>query len=269
MHWVYIDDWIVQLRIEFAVVLLDVIEGEAALSKLRLQRSKCAFHVPSLAAAAEESWPPPAAALLERIPHRAAGLILLGTDASGDRAMPLDQCATPPQTLLRKERALRLGDALLQMVQHAPLAGACQAAFAIARGILSHALDFDLSVLPSCLVQHHAFDLDVSIARLVAATFGKQVEDLSAQQLLQLRLPTRCAGLQVDMPSHVVPLARAAALVERGPAIRAAVQEWQAADPADTDTHTHTRLSREDLTASTPPCKTASSILCASKASMP
>ena len=68
LHWLYIDDWIVQLPLDQAITLLDAAEESSAGSNLRLQRRKCAFHVPALAEVPVESWPPLARALLERIP---------------------------------------------------------------------------------------------------------------------------------------------------------------------------------------------------------
>ena len=244
LHWLYIDDWVVQLPLDKAIALLDAAEESSARSNLRLQRRKCAFHVPALADVPVKDWPPLARALLDRIPHQAGGLILLGTEASGDRAMPLHvRDVAPPQTKLRAERAVHLGAALLEMVNLAPAAGARQAAFSVARGLVAHALDFDMSVLPSCLVQRHAREVDVSVMRCVAATFDTRAEDLSPHQLNQLRLPTRCAGLQVDLPSLTGPLAYAAALLEQGPPLRAAIPAWRALAP-----HCHLPTSELDGT---------------------
>ena len=88
LHWRYIDDWIVQVPLAVAPGLLDIVEASAARSNLPLQRKKCACHVPALAATAEAEWPPAGRALLEKVPHQPHGLVLLGTEACGDRAMP-------------------------------------------------------------------------------------------------------------------------------------------------------------------------------------
>ena len=129
-------------------------------------RHKCAFHVPDLATVPVDEWPPAARALLERIPHQPDGLLLLGTEASGDRAMPLHiRTVAPPQTLRRKQRALHLAEALLEVVHLAPPAGARQAVFAVARGLIAHSLDYDLSVIPSCVMQRHAVDVDSALLR--------------------------------------------------------------------------------------------------------
>ena len=41
----------------------------------------------------------------------------------------------------------------------------------------------------------------------------------------------RCAGLQVDLPSHTGPMAYAAALIGQGPPLRAAIREWRLLAP--------------------------------------
>ena len=41
LHWLYIDDWIVQLPLDKAITLLDAAEESSAESSLRLQRRKC------------------------------------------------------------------------------------------------------------------------------------------------------------------------------------------------------------------------------------
>ena len=42
----------------------------------------------------------------------------------------------------------------------------------------------------------------------------------------QVELPTCMAGLQMPMPTSMVPLARAASIVETGPCVRASVARW-------------------------------------------
>ena len=55
---------------------------------------------------------------------------------------------------------------------------------------------------------------------------GIQPNDLAEEMRLRLKLPTCYAGLSVNSISHVIPLARAAELVEIGPAVRAEVASW-------------------------------------------
>ena len=93
------------------------------------------------------------------------------------------------------------------MIGHAPLAGARHAAFSIVRGLVSHALDYDACIIPSCVLQQHVSDLDQSVLTCLAATVDMSVADFSPSVRLQIRLPVRCGGLQLDMPSHTAPLA--------------------------------------------------------------
>ena len=127
----------------------------------------------------------------------------------------------------RKEKAVKLANATLEMMNIAPPAAAKQAAFALCRGIFAHALDYDAGVLPSSDLLPHARDLDQYVLRVAAATFDMEPERLTATTILQMRLPVSFGGLQLDLPSHVLPLARVARLVEAGPPLRAAVTSWE------------------------------------------
>ena len=112
------------------------------------------------------------------------------------------------------------------MIALAPPAGARQAGFTITRSIVAHAFDYDAGVLPSSVLLQHVGDVDEAVVRIAAATLDLRPTDLTADQMEQMHLPVRCAGLQLDLPSHVVPLARAAQLVCNGPALRAAMASW-------------------------------------------
>ena len=54
----------------------------------------------------------------------------------------------------------------------------------------------------------------VCVVELVAATMDTRAASLTSSQIQQMQLPTRHGGLQSDLPSHVVPLARAAQIME-------------------------------------------------------
>ena len=112
-------------------------------------------------------------------------------------------------------------------------ASARQAVFAIDRRILAHAFDYDAGVLPCSPLLPHARDLDAKVLQVSAATFDEKPKNLTAACAKQIRLPVRYAGLQLESPSHIVPLARAARLVETGPALRAEIASW--APPAGLD----------------------------------
>ena len=78
-HWVYVDDWTIQVPMAGSNVLMDVVVERLKQYNMNVKHSKCAFHVPAFQNAAMESWPAEADALAQRIPHRSGGLTLLGT----------------------------------------------------------------------------------------------------------------------------------------------------------------------------------------------
>ena len=210
-----------------ADILLDVVVEHLQHVGMRVKHSKCAFHVPALRRVAMEEWPSEAIGLAQRIAHRSDGLTLLGTTAAGELAVPLyEPLSLPGATQTRIDKALKLSDAILQMINLAPQAGARQAGFALARCVVAHSLDFDAGVLPCSLLLPHAGAIDRAVIAIAAASIDLRTTELSEQQRQQMCLPTRFAGLQLDLPSCVIPLARAARVVESGPAVCAAVAAW-------------------------------------------
>ena len=168
---------------------------------LPLQLTKCRWHIPGLRGVDQTEWPPTAIRLLDVLAVSLDGITLLGTEACRELATPLHVPAQTP-------------------------AGAKQAAFALARCLISHALDYDASVLPCSLVLPHARILDQKVLGIIALTMDAPTPDsLPADALAQLALPQRLWGMQVDLPSHTAPLARAACLMERGPALRLRIAE--------------------------------------------
>ena len=238
-HWLYVDDWIIQAPVNIISEVLDCVLTAAANRNLQLQLSKCCFHVPSLAAQTVDGWSTFAKAFCERVPHCQEGITMLGTDACGDLAQPLyDQHRRrqiPEPTLKRKQKAIALAEATLEMISLAPPASAKQAGYTIARRVIAHALDYDAGILTCSSLLPHAGDVDNVVLRIAAATLDIRPDDVSPEVLQQMQLPTRCAGVQMDMPSRLIPLARAARLIEVGPAVRAAVTSWGAADSTKYD----------------------------------
>ena len=85
-------------------------------------------------------------------------------------------------------------------------------------------MDCDAGVVPCSRLPPRARALDQRVLRVVAAASDESVEEaLADEEVEQVGLPVRFAGLGVDMPSHVAAPVRAARLVEGGPAVRAAV----------------------------------------------
>ena len=170
------------------------------------------------------------------------GLTLLGTDACGEKAVPLEchdkkvpQTRQVQHTLDRIGKAKKLANHIMNMVLAAPPAGAKQAAMAITRCTLAHALDYDAGVLPSIDLMPHAIELDECIAEIIALVADIPKIQMTGDVLTQATLPARCAGLQIDLPSQSLPLARAARLLEDGPAVREAVTAWRGRGGAHLD----------------------------------
>ena len=175
--------------------------------------------------------------LADKITH-SSNIELLGTDACRDQAVPFDVGADlPARTRRRLERALRLGDALKEVLLLAPPAGAKQACFDVAHCIVAHALDFDATVLSPGTLLPHAGAIDEVVLDIVALSMDTTRQDFSEDQLAQLTLPTRCGGLQVDLPTRLAPLARAARLIEDGPRLRAAIAAWEPEPGQQLDPH--------------------------------
>ena len=173
---------------------------------------------------------PEIASLSSIIPYKRDGLVLLGTEACSDHLSPLylddEPAGIPLSTQTRISKALDVADATLQMIKIAPPAAAKQAGFTIARCVIAHALDFDAGVLPCSSLLPHAGVVDEAVGQIAAACLDESLAALDPDQRMQMRLPTRLAGLQLDQPTHVIPMARAACLIETGPRVRAAIAGW-------------------------------------------
>ena len=123
-------------------------------------------------------------------------------------------------------RAVRLSSAVIAMIRAAPPAGALQAGWTINRCIIAHSLSYDSRVLPSRVVLPHAAAVDDAVLRVATEVLGVTSAQFTAKVRQQMQLPTRNAGLQLDLPSRVLPMARAASLMEIGTAVRHAVATW-------------------------------------------
>ena len=242
--WIYVDDWILQVATQHAALLFEHVRRAFATAKLPLQLAKCSYcvleeHSPN--ADHEPEATPGCATVLrqgrQRIPdldeHISCSqeITLLGTEACRDQEVPLlhdPSDAVPRQTLDRLRAARHLAERTLEMVSLAPPAGAKQAAFNVARCIVAHALDYDAGVLPSSSLLPHAEVLDRAVLDVVCATLDCRADELPQPARSQLQLPASLGGVHLVLPSHVVPLARAARIMEGGPKLRTAVAAWAA-----------------------------------------
>jgi hypothetical protein len=127
--WLYVDDVVVQCVLRLFRVVVEVLRDALAELQLELKHEKSMVHVPALAATAVEEWPSDFRALKDVLPLSTDGLLLLGTDASGDRALPLGPWAAAGEpTRKRAQRACRLAAATKQLAAGSPPAGGRHAA---------------------------------------------------------------------------------------------------------------------------------------------
>ena len=222
-QWQYADDWILQCPVEQLPILLEAISSVLDDLRLPLQLVKCQLHVPSWIAGPPAGYTPPAG-----ISYRAGGIELLGTSACGDLRTPLTFGEDiPAQTADRIAKALALARRACQLARAAPQTGGRQPAFAIARGIISHALDFDAGVLPCSVLLPYADQINTAVLEVVAASMDVDAAALTPLMRRQLWLPRRWGGLQLSDSVVMVPLARSATLMRQGPRLRETIQSWR------------------------------------------
>ena len=216
--WVYVDDVVLQCPQDKVATLTVVITSTLAAFSMVLQPSKCYLHVPQLAAVSTDSWPHHLLQLQGSWHLAQEGLTVLGTEAAGDLSTPFGSAMRAAEhTSARTQRACALADAAMQLVHRPPATGGKQVAYRILRNIVSHALDYDARVLPSSLVLPYARQVEEHCWNGLEAILGCS---LMGAERVQVELPTTYAGLQMPMPTTMVPLARAAGLIEVGPALR-------------------------------------------------
>ena len=231
-HWQFVDDWVFQCPQVDAALVFQVISDHLAAFALPLQPGKCAIHVPSLRGVPLSAWPAALSEILRQVSASPDDLPLLGTAAAAEFAAPLHVGSSAPTQLVdRAAAAVAFCRRLLEQVAAAPPAGAKQAAFALARCVAAHALDFDAAVLPCGLVLPYAAEVDSAVMQVCAATIDLPPDQLTEAQRVQLYLPRRLAGMQVNQAVTTTPLARTASLLAVGPALRSAIAAWIAVDP--------------------------------------
>ena len=224
--WAYVDDWLLQVPVTALGQVWDAVVRHAATFNLQVQPVKSVVHLPCCAGRPVEEHPDEVRAFAGKVQVQPEGFTLLGTEAAGELAIPLKATRVVEATLKRQAKAELLGRRLLELIDLAPLGGARQVAWHLARSILAHALSYDARILPSRLVRPSAAVVELCVCAVVDRVLGDPVASLSNTAKEQLSLPVRNAGLQMDMPLVHLPLARASALMEVGPVVRQAVASW-------------------------------------------
>ena len=224
--WTYVDDITTQAAVSNLPLVLQVIAEELARFRCELQPRKCSVFVPAVTDSDQQTWPPGLAELANHIPVSTEGITLLGTDASGEHALPLGPWAVAAEpTRKRAAKACELARACLALARAdpPPPKGGRRAAWSITRTIVCHSLDFDARVLPCSAVLPHAELVDKSALAVAEEVIGSP---LSEQTRQQLSLPTRFAGMQWQCITDMLPMARVADLLENGPQLRKVLQAW-------------------------------------------
>jgi len=222
--WAYVDDLLMQCPPQLLRILIAVVTDVLATFQLQLQHGKSCAHIPAQAGKPLTEWPEEARVIEGVLPISINGIVILGTEAAGDLDLPLGPWAEAAEkTRARAAKACQLADATMQLISRPPPAGGKHVAWRICRNVLTHALDYDCRVLTSSLVLPHATVVEERAWGLVEAIVGHQ---LTSHQKQQVQLPTVMGGCQMPMPIHMVPLARAADLIESGTAVRQAVVGW-------------------------------------------
>ena len=222
--WDYVDDLLFQCPVSLVATLLQAVEAELRRLSLRLQARKCRIHIPSLASTPVTDWPAAVRELGNILTISEDGVTILGTEGAGEYALPLGPwSAAAAETRKRAAQASALVDAAMELIKRPPPAGGKQVAWRIVRNIVTHSLDYDARVLTSSLVLPHASLVEQKSWELVEAVLG---EPLTEAERNQIELPTHLGGFQMPMPTSIVPLARAAGIMETGPHVRAAVAQW-------------------------------------------
>ena len=226
IDWAYVDDWTLQPAVPQVLPLRDIIIKHTAAHGLQLQPKKCQLHIPSLRSVPVESWPSACRAAAEAFPVSTHGITLLGTDATAQYETHTSVAPAAEHADKRLHTAQALAERLKELLRLTPPAGAKQAVWILNRCVVAQSLSYDFRVLPCAMVAPHAESLEKAVNDVAAAVLDLRYTDLSAFERKQMHLPTRCGGLQLIRPTCIAPLARAAALMEGGPALRQAIAAW-------------------------------------------
>ena len=109
----YADDILSQCHLHHVQDLLTVVTDVFERFHFRIQRRKCAVHIPALTGTAVGEWPADALALQNLLPLACDGLVVLATDAADNQALPVGpSAAAAEQTRARAQRAYELSRAV-------------------------------------------------------------------------------------------------------------------------------------------------------------
>ena len=148
----------------------------------------------------------------------------MGTDAASEYATVIGPAAgdTVEPAKRRAERAVRVAKVLGKLAT-APIAcSGKRAAWHLTRTVVAHALDFDDSVLSQASMVEYAARVEEAVWETLELSVNHGLTDT---QKMQAALPTCMSGLQVNRPTALPGVARAATVVQNGPEVRRAIAE--------------------------------------------
>ena len=227
--WCYVDDLTLRCAPASIGCAVGVVEEELAKFNIELQRAKCKVHVPSVVSDDTATWPN---GLEQAKKHGLEvsfkGIELLGTEAAAHFSTALGGAEGQQQTVCgessalarRAAEAIELANACVELARAAPPDGGLQPAWALARCVASHALDFDMRVLPSSAVLPYAQSVSDAVWLVAEAALDCALPERIRQQML---LPCDLGGMAWYDPVEATPLARAADLLENGDRLRSAL----------------------------------------------
>ena len=158
------------------------------------------------------------------------GIVLLGGVAEGAYSAALGSLLAGP-IQQRTDRGCKIAMGLVAMANSGLDIGGRQPAWQIARLVVASSLTYDARVTATAVVEPFAQRVRSELVAALSASAGAPLCDDS---LAQVFMPRFLGGFQADDPAAVLPRARIAHVLERGPARRASFSSL-AGDAASAD----------------------------------
>jgi hypothetical protein len=215
--WKYVDDGVLQCEVRDFPSVWRAWSDANALHRIVLVQRKSVAYVPAWDHLAS---PPAEAALIsDLVALERGGIILLGGVAEGSYAAAVGQQQTGPIEK-RADRACRISRGLIAMANAGLDIGGRQPAWQIARLVVANSLTYDARVNTTALTEPFAQRVRSGLVAAMSASAGTPLVESALDQVF---LPRFLGGFEVNDPVASLPRARIAHIIERGPALRAAL----------------------------------------------
>ena len=223
--WKYVDDAVLQCEVRDFPSVWRAWSAANALHRIVLVQRKSIAYVPAW----DQLVSPPAYSTLisDLVALERGGIVLLGGVAEGSYAAAVGQQLTGPIEK-RAERACRVSRGLIALANTGLDIGGRQPAWQIARLVVANSLTYDARVNATALTEPFAQRVRSGLVAAMSASAGAPLDE---SRLAQVFLPRFLGGFEVSDPVASLPRARIAHIIERGPALRAAL--WALASTAD------------------------------------